>query len=76
MILDNEIKIKCTPNGDNSDIEMQYGKHLTVAELVTTLSLAKEQVLEIMKDYIKINDITSEEDIETIYWKMEIRHLL
>ena len=76
MKLNNQIYIKCTNTGEDNDIEMTYGRHLTVSELVTTLELAKQQVLGVIKDYIKDNELSSDEDIETVYWKMEIGNLI
>ena len=78
MKLNNDIHIKSRyreEEGEN-DIELVYDANLTLAEVITTLSFAKEQVLEIAKGYIAKNGIEKEEDIDAIYWQMEIRHLL
>lgn len=78
MKLNNDIHIKARhreEEGEN-DIELTYDSNLTLAEVITTLSFAKEQVLEIAKSYITKDGIEKEEDIDAIYWQMEIRHLL
>lgn len=78
MILNNDIYIKARhrEEEEENDIEITYDSNLTLAEVITTLSFAKEQTLEIAKGYIAKNGIEKEEDIDAIYWQMEIRHLL